>query len=232
MKLATKIMAGTAALALLTLAAGSLQAQVTNVITLSLSVSVQGNSTDVNGVTIAAAPIKHTVATKDILGFLAQAENAEGNYLAGTTFPTGAKLVVISSSNNNNPVFQVLAANNSFLVDVSDIITSADGTFGNDIYSGKQNDTTLLAATSETDLHILTMQYDDTWIMGSQDVKFYVTGLMTSTTTDTVPNATTSVYTESQSHKLASGTGEGTYQGQPFVLTGTMSATGKATLIY
>ncbi len=157
---------------------------------------------------------------------MAQAENAEGNYPAGTTFPTGAKLVVVTG---DNPLFQVLDANNNLLVDVSDILSSADGTFGNDIYSGKQSDLTGVAATATTDLHILTVKYDDTGIGGSVGVKFYMTGLMTTKVTETV--AVAGVYTRTESVKLASGTGEGSYQGQDFVLTGTLSASGKGTLI-
>jgi hypothetical protein len=226
MKLSTKIIALVTLSAGLTAVTNTLQAQTTNIITIAISASAQGNTSDVNGVTTAAAPSKHSLTTANILSLLAVAENAEGNYPAGSSFPTGAKLVVIDND------FQVLDAHNNFLVDVSDVISGQDGQIGNDVYSGKQNDITGLAATSETDLHILTIYYDDTSISGSTGVKFYMTGLMTSTTTDTAPNGTTGVYMETQSHKLASGTGEGIYQGYPFVLTGTLTATGKGTLVY
>ena len=61
-----------------------------------------------------------------------------------------------------------------------------------------------------------------------------MTGLMTSTTTDTAPKL--GIYTERQSDKLTSGVGEGRIAGTAFnagtafVLTGTLSAGGKATL--
>jgi hypothetical protein len=226
MKLTTKIIAGTAGLACLSLSTLSLQAGVTNVITIALTASVQGASTDNGTITTTAAPSKHAVATKDILGFLAQAEHAKGKYAAGTTFPAGAKLVVVTGSGNGG--FQVLDKNNKPLVDVSDIISSVNGTMDNNIHSGKQIDANGLATPSRTALHILTIKHDDTGIAGSAGVLFYMTGFMTSTTTDATPKS--GLYTESQTHTLVSGVGEGTYQGIPLVLTGSLSATGTGTL--
>lgn len=224
MKTMSTLIAVVSALAFMA-STGSTQAQVTNLITLTISALAQSNTNDDGTFTTAPAPSKHTIATKDILSLLAMAKHAENNAYPSTNFPAGAKLVVVTG---DNPAFQVLTSTNTLLADVSDIINSDDGKFGNYVYSGKQNDTNNLASPITTNLHILTIKYDDTWINGSVGVKFYMIGLMTSTTTDTVPTA--GVYTQTESHKLASGTGEGIYQGQQFVLTGTMSASGKATL--
>ena len=76
-KINQKMMAGTVALAFLTLGAGGLHAQVTQVLTITATASVQGDysysynaKTGITTYTY-AAPTKHSVATKDILSLLA-----------------------------------------------------------------------------------------------------------------------------------------------------------------
>jgi len=230
MKLTTKIVAGAAALALLTMAVGSLQAQVTQVLTITATASIQGNSSDNNTITTYASPTKFSVTTKVILGALAVDEHAESNYLAGSTFPSGAKLVTINNNNNTND-FQVLDKNGNLLVDVSDIL-SFNQPGENSIFSGKQNDSTQLASPSTVGSQLLTLSFDDTGIPGGEGVKFFYTGIGTGTTTDTTPNVNTGVYTETDNGSLTSGTGEGTSQGTQLLITGTASATGKGTLTY
>jgi hypothetical protein len=227
MHLTTKTIITAALTGLMTLVAASSKADstTTNTITVAFTASVQGNTNDDGTITTVAAPSKHSVATANLLSWLALAENGEGNF-PSNSFPSGAKLVVFQQD------FMVLDKNNNLLVDVSDIISATDSKFGVSVVSGKQNDTTGLAATSETELHLLTIHYDDTGIPGSNNVKFYLMGMMTSTTTDTAPNSSTQIYTETQSHKLASGIGEGFYQGQPFTITGTLSAIGKGNFVF
>jgi hypothetical protein len=232
MRTTIKIITGTVALAVLTFAVGNAQAQITNVITLTATSQSQQSSSDNGTTTTTPAPNKTSITTKLLLGFLAQDEYAEGHYGAAT-FPAGAKLVVIDSTNSGG-VFQVLTSSGAFLVDVSDIILAKDGHFGNDITSGKQNDATGVASTTTTDLHVLTIGYDDSTnaiapVGGLVGLQFYLTGLMTSTTTDTKPTSA-KVYTETHTSKMAASAGEGIYQGQPFVITGSLSATGKSTL--
>ena len=201
-------------------------AQLAEVLTITLTASVQNpNSTDNGTVTTTPAPVKHSVDTKDILLWLAQDENAETNY-GSTTFPSGAKLVTI---NGNSQDFQVLDKNNNLLVDVSDILSSSNPG-NNNIFSGKQNDTNQLAAPTTTSSSLLTITFDDTAIVGGVGVKFFLTGIGTGKTTDTAPNATTGAYTETDSGALSTAAGEGSYQGNPFVCTGTASASGKGTL--
>jgi hypothetical protein len=222
MKLKTKIIAGAAALSFLTFAADSLRAQETNVITFTATASVQANSSDNGTVTTTPVPIKASVDTKQILTALAVDENAAGNW-ASNKFPTGAILVVVSSE--GGPDFQVLSKTKTLLVDVTNIITASNtGNFGSDIFSGKQNDNTGLADTSETDLQIFTVSFDDTAIVGGEDTQFYLTGLITNTTTDTVPNAITHVYKETESHTMSTAAGDGNYQGHPVVITGGFTA--------
>jgi hypothetical protein len=227
---AKKMMAGTVALACLTLGAGGLHAQVTQVVTIKATASVQGVPTySYNSHTgIAtygyAAPTKHSVATKDLLVILALDENAGGNYLVGTNFPSGAKLVI----DGNSGRFQVLGKTNNLLVDVSDIMTAIyPGT--NNIQSGKSTSLNHGLGTS-TDLQLLTIKFDDTTVPGNAGLQFFLTGIGTGKTADTTPNKTTGAYTESSSGSLSSGTGEGSYLGNPFVCAGTASASGKATL--
>ena len=108
-------MAGAVALMVLTLGAGAVHAQVTQVLTIKATASVQGgysysyNSHTYVTTYTTAAPIKHSVATKDLLTLLAT------DYK--TTFPSGAKLI----SNDNG--IQVVDKNNNLLQDVSSIIS-------------------------------------------------------------------------------------------------------------
>jgi hypothetical protein len=213
-----KMMAGTIALAALTLGAGGLHAQVTQVLTIKATASVQGgysysynHKTGITTYTY-AAPAKHSVATKDLLALLAT------DYK--TNFPSGAKLV----SNDNG--IQVVDKSNNLLQDVSGVISiSNPGT--NDITSGKSTSLNPGLGTSANE-QLLTISFDDTGIGGG--LKFFLTGIGTGKTTDSTPNKTTGAYTESSSGSLSSGTGEGSDVGNPFVCTGTASASGKAML--
>ncbi len=224
MKKISQIAVPVAALAFLALSAGSLQAQVTNVVTVSFTGMEQNSSSDNGTTTTTASPIKRTLATKDILSLLAEDE--------GAPFPSGAKLVVIGGQGGPGPGdldFQVLDKNNHFLADVSDIISGeGTGNFAQDILSGKQNDLTELSTPTTTDLQIFTIFYDDTGAGGS--LQFYLTGLITNTTTDTTPNNTTHVYKQTESHKISSGAGDGNFEGNPIVVTGSFSASGSANL--
>ena len=125
---------------------------------------------------------------------------------------------------------QVVDKNNNLLQDVSGVM-SFNNPGNNDIFSGKTTSAFPgLASPSTTDSSLLTISFDDTGIGGS--LQFYLTGIGTGKTTDTIPNAITGVYTETTSGSLSSATGEGNYQNNPFVCTGTASASGKGTLTY
>jgi len=230
MKSTIRTITGAAALALLSTTLGNLQAQVTCVLALSGSVSVQGSSTDDGAVTKYASPTKHSFVTKDILKNLALDENAAGKYNA-TTFPAGAKLVaIISSRGNDNGDFQVLDKNNNLLVDVTNIISISYGDYGNFIISGKQKDSTGLSNPSRVVSNVLRINYDDSRVTGNAGFKFYMSGIITGTTTDTLSKSATGAYTETKSFKMSPAMGEGVYQSQTFVLTGNMSGAGKGAL--
>jgi hypothetical protein len=232
MKLKTTIITGLATLAFLTFAAGSLQAQIISLVTITATASVQNPTTDNGTVSTTSAPTKVSVTTKQILSALAIAEHIEGNYLPGSTFPAGAKLVVVIGHGGTPPDFQVVDAHNILLVDVSDIISAQNtGQFGSKVTSGKQNDVTGLANPSQTELQIFTLIYDDTAIAGSQNIQFYLTGAMSSVTTDTVPNVATGAYTETQTDKMTDGAGDGNANAVPLVITGSVTAVGKANFV-
>jgi hypothetical protein len=233
---AQKIMAGTMALACLALGAGGLHAQVTEVLTIKTTALVQGGSSSSydqkTGITThtSAAPTKHRVTTKDLLALLAADYNI--------TFPSGAKLVIAADYGR----IEIVDKNNNVLQDVSDIIRISNGV--NDIFSSKHTNQyispvgasgggilpfgTILQVGTFTGLQLLTIKYDDT-VAGGR-LMFFLTGICTGKSMVTTPNKTTGAYTESISGSLNSGTGEGSYQGNPFVCTGTASESGKATL--
>jgi hypothetical protein len=198
MKLKSNIIAGTATLAFLAITAGSIEGQVPAIIALTGTASMQGSSTNNGTVTQYAAPTKYAFATKDILQNLALDENAAGKYKP-TTFPSGAQLVATVSNNGpNKGTFQVLDKNNHLLVDVSNIISMSYGTYGNLIISGNQNGNTGLSSPSRTVSNVLTISYDDSGITGSVRFRFYMTGIITGTTSDTTPSGKTRVYTETR----------------------------------
>jgi len=226
MKLKNKIIGAAAALSFLTVAAGGLQAQVNQLLTVTATAYVQGDSSDNGTVTTAAAPTKVSVGTKQLLEALAVDEHAADLY-PSTTFPSGAKLVTVDG-NNDSPDFQVLDKSDNLLVDVTNIVSF--GQPGNNtVFSGKQNDNNGLASPATANLQLLTFAFDDTAISGSENIKFYFTGIGSSTTTDTTPNGG-GVYSETDKGSLTSGTGEGTYQGNQLLITGSAKASGKGTL--
>jgi len=228
MKSKNKFFTVAAVLSLLTLADGSLQAQVTNLVTISGTALLQGDTTNNGTISTTAAPIKYAVSTKTILAQLATDENAAGNYPTNV-FPSGAKLVAIVSPGSgffNNADFQVLDKTNKLLVDVSDILSASQG--NNLIYSGKSSDATQLSSPTQNANLIVFLTYDDSGSTGA--LEFQIGGLMAATVSDTTPNVITGVYTETQSAKIAAMAGEGTADGNPFVFSGNLTFAGKGTL--
>ena len=234
MKLKITVIAGTA-LAMSVFAPGALPGQVMNTVTITTAIQLQNNSSTTGTITTTTAPTKYAFDTKQILAGLAEAEYLEGHYPGYTFpsgFPAGAKLVMVATAGQNtNFDFQVVTSKNVLIVDVSDLLTGlATGVYGGDITSGKKVTTTGLADPTLTDAEIFTVTYDDTGVPGSLGIKLALSGLMTNTVTDTVPNKTTLVYTETQTHILTAAAGDGSYQADPGVGTCTFSATGKGTL--
>jgi hypothetical protein len=233
MKLNIKTLVGVVALASATLVASHLQAQVPSILTLTATKVYEGDSTDNGTLTTILAPTRRALTTKYLLDTLAQDEIAAGKYHPPDpnqkTFPVGSKLMAIVG--NSQSTFQVVDKNNNLLVDVSNIISIHSGGLDDTyITSGKQNNNTGLPSPSRTIVNLLTFNFDDTKISGGAGLKFYMTGMVSGTTTDTTPNPTTKVYSETKSFRMSNAVGEGTDQGTAFLVTGSLSGSGKATL--
>jgi len=196
--------------------AANAQAEVLQYLTFTVTTYTQKDSTNNGTNTMTAAPKVQTHNTAELLSILARDEAAHGRWQSNS-FPAGAKLAVGNNS------FVVVAGTN-ILLNVSDILSFTNG--NNEIVSGKRNDLTGLANPTTSKLQIGRLTFDDTAINGGAGLKFYLQGLLSQTESDTVP--VNSVYTRTRSAKLSNGTGEGTNSGgNAFVLTGSLSATGR-----
>ncbi len=223
----TKIVATAATVGLAGLFTQGVQAaSVTNIVTITAKAWVQNDNPVDNGTNrVTPPPIIKSVTTKTVLNQLALDKFASGAWVS-PTFPAGAKLVVFKDS--ADPVFQVLGKSNNFLVDVSDILSLNTG--NRSVFSGKESDATGLANPSTTDRGLATLSFDDTRIAGGGNISFFLSGIFVSVTTDTKPNSLTGLYKEIQTHKASTAIGDGTYQGSDMVISGSINASGKATL--
>jgi hypothetical protein len=198
-----------------------------NVCTITATALVQSSGSSTKGSVLTVnAPTKYTLDTKHLLGILA--EDYYGN--PNTPFPDVAKLVGVGGS-GNGVTFQVWSVSKSgtTVFDVSSIITADQGgNYGSDVYSGKSNNSGQASPTT-TDQQIFTLLFDDTGAPYNGHLQFYMSGVMTSTTTDGTPSAA-GVYKETQSNKGTSMTGDGNYDGAPLIITGGLNATASGTL--
>jgi hypothetical protein len=198
-----------------------LQAQVPQTVTaFNISVTV---IKDINDDTVTTSATTTHVSRKlsDLLAILALDEHAAALY-PNTNFPAGAKLGV-----DENGVFQVWDKTNALLVVVSNVLSFVMPT-GNQVYSGKRNDSSGLASPTINSLFMGKIVFDDTAIVGGQDLQFFLQGTVKRTQTDAV-NTRNATYTETITSQLTGATGDGTSEGEPFIATGTTSASGKAT---
>lgn len=179
------------------LAGTSLNAQVTNVLTITGTVLGQ-NTIDSNG--NADKPLKMKFSTKDILNQLQQDVGID---------PAGAKLVVDDSGK------VLVLQKNGTLVDVSTILSVSgdDAVFTS---KGTQGQT----AYSETDYGTGTIKYNN-----SADINVSMTGATTSTIKDSAPDKNGNVK-ETQSHSIKNAVGAGTFSGTSAVMTGSASGKG------
>lgn len=197
-----------------------LHADVVQILNFSVTTFTQSPVSDNGTNSVAAAPKVSTHKTADLLQTLARDEFAAGTW-PSNSFPATARLAV------NNDGFFVISGT-SFLVSVTNVLSFEGGE--NDIYSGKRSDVNGLAQPALKRLQIGRITFDDTAIVGGSNLKFFIQGLITNSQTDTVPN-TSGTYIETQSGKMTNGAGEGVdSDGNPFVLTGTVTVSGKATL--
>jgi len=185
---------------------------------INLIIFQQNASNDDGTVTTAAPPKPLAYATKDILNVLAFDENLEGNW-PSNSFPKTAKLSVAGES-------VVVVDGTNVLLNVSDIMSISVGE--NEILSGARNDVTGLASHSVQKRQIAKIAFDDTFIGGGKNLKFYLQGLLSQSTTDTTP--VRSIYAEMRTAKITNAAGEGSSQNVPFICTGTVTATGRSAL--
>jgi|ERR1051325_678153 hypothetical protein len=196
------------------------RADVVQILNFSVTTYTQSPVNDDGTNTVAAAPKVKTRTTTDLVKALAQDEFDAGNW-PSNSFPTTAKIAV-----GNNGFFIINGTN--VLVSVADVMSFQSG--DNDVKSGKRNDLTGLSLPTVKKLQIGRITFDDSAIYGgTPHLKFFIQGLVSDSTSDTVPNSSGN-YTETQSGKMTNGAGEGVdSDGTPFVLTGTVTVAGKGT---
>jgi hypothetical protein len=187
-------------------------------LTIDLNISKQSISNVIGIVSTTASPKLSTLATKDILNKLAFDAYVEGNW-PSNSFPKDTTVALAGNG------FIVLNGTN-ILLNVSDIISFT--TDEPKVASGKQNTVTGLASPTTQKLQIASITFDDTFINGGNNLKFYLNGVLNMTIADTTP--VDGVYTETRTCKITTATGDGSSQGIPFICTGSVSATGKSPL--
>jgi hypothetical protein len=225
MKLNKLIMAGVAALSFLALTVGNVKAVFVPSVTNSVSINataVAQSGTNNNGTITTVSSTKISVNTKQILQWLALDEFAEGNF-PSNSFPKGAQLVLI---NGNGSDFQVLDKNGNPLVDVNDLLSIDHG--DRTVVTAKISDVTGLYSPSASQTRLFDFSYDDGGIDNGVHLRFDVEGQETITLSDSPVKA--GAYTQSISVSVSPMVGDGTYQGIPFVITGSLSFSGKQTL--
>lgn len=208
------------ALAVLSLAAaGNLQAQGKlndiSAITVTFKLQLQSpgfNSKD-GSVRTFDKPVVQIINTKNLLDRLALDKQAQGLYNSDK-FPSGAKLALAGSQ------VVVVRGNNTFIVDVSDIVTFSGGT--NDILSGTTNNLNGLADPRITELTLVRLNFDDTFIEGGTNLRFSIQGLDTIKTQDSNPGNNGNYY-EKTTDNVKNAAGEGQSGGTPFVMTGSIA---------
>jgi hypothetical protein len=187
-------------------------------LTIDLNISKQSISNVIGIVSTTASPKLSTLATKDILNKLAFDAYVEGNW-PSNSFPKDTTVALAGNG------FIVLNGTN-ILLNVSDIMSFT--TDEPKVTSGKQNTVTGLASPTTQKLQIASITFDDTFINGGNNLKFYLNGVLSMTMADTTP--VDGVYTETQTCKTTAAAGDGSSQGIPFICTGSVSANGKSPL--
>lgn len=193
----------------------------TNPVTFTATMTLQGPSTLTDGGTntsyAAAKPTPYSTA--NLIAELGLATSNE--------FSKKAKLELIGTG-GGSPEFAVSDGTNFDVISTNIIsLSQIDSTF---VISGTQDNNTGLSVPTSKGLAILELDFNDIGLGGS-DLAFSMRGLFSATTMDTVPSTTTGDYTETSSAKISSMTGDGTQGGTNFVVTGSMSTSGKASLV-
>ena len=213
---ADKLLAAT--LAAFALAAFTAQAQGRltdlNFINVALTFQSQSGYRDNGTVQNYFKPGKQRFITKDLLNRLALDEYALTNY-PSNFFKPGARLAI----NTTNGAMVVVDGNNQLLVDVSNILSFSYETNG--VMTGRVSNASGLARPSTIETIYVSLNFDDTSIANGGNLKFFVAGLDTLKTSDTIPGSGGS-YHENTSDFVKSGAGAGQSGVTPFVVTGTI----------
>lgn len=164
-------------------------------------------------------------AALNTAGLLSELAAATGN---SNFTAKAAKLVLI---NGEIPQFAVVDGTNTVLISTNIISLGFPSTSG--VQSGVRNGGTGLAFKSLTQLTIVEVDFNDVGVGKGNDLRFSMRGLANGTTTDTIPS-TNGVYTETFNAKITDMTGSGSTgtNSTPFVITGSMSASGKSVLSF
>jgi len=173
-----------------------------------MTIEKQGTTTVAGNVSTTAKPVKMSLKTVDLLKALAQDLHAQGSW-PSNGFPAKTSLVLAGHS-------VVVLNGTNVLLYVSDIISYSASK--NLVFSGMQNNTTGLAATKMTLLKAVSFMFDDTFVDGGSNLKFYLDGQLNLSVTDTAP--VSGAYTETRKFAFTSGTGDGWINGTSFVGTG------------
>jgi hypothetical protein len=187
-------------------------------VSVNLHCSIQ-NETNVNGeIATIAPPAQPKLNTADILTILAHDEFVKGNWISNS-FPKNATLELLNDS------FFVLDGTN-VLLNVSDLLTYETGE--PTVVSGKQNIPTGLANHSLRKSQLASIVFNDTTLAGGYKLTFYLYGILNGTTENTTPN--NGNYIETKTLKIPALIGDGYISNAPFMITGSLTASGKATL--
>ena len=185
-----------------------------------ITLEKQGVTTVAGNVSTTAQPQKMSLKTVDILKALAQDQLAQGSW-PSNGFPAKTVLALAGHS-------VVVLNGTNVLLYVSDIISY--NASQNPVISGMQNNTTGLAATKMTILKEAGFTFDDTFVAGGSNLKFYLNGQLNLSVTDTVP--VSGAYTETRKFTFTGGTGDGWINGTSFVGTGKVSGTTSKTTLH
>lgn len=185
-----------------------------NIVTVAFKLQLQsaGINSQNGAVRVFGKPVAQSISTKNLLDRLALDKQAQSLYNF-STFPAGSKLALSAGH------FVVVRGNNDFVVDVSDIITFTGGT--NDILTGTTNNATGLADSKTTELVLVSLKFDDTFITGGSNLRFFAQGLDTIKTQDSKPGNNGN-YNEKTSDSVKDTAGEGQSAGTPFVIAGSI----------
>jgi len=210
----------------------SVQGQVPQTVSSSGTELRQGETVNNGTTTIVKAAGRYSVSTKILLEDLAFDETFNGTWFAKFTnrVPANAKLEVTFAGPGDFSSLSCQVVSGANAVDVSNVLSAAPSG-SNDVHSSTALNANAAdqAPFTTTDYHQYTIAYDARGIGGT--LHFIITGLATSSTIATKPNAK-GFYTETDSFNLADGIGGGIdTTGTAFVLTGiTFTASGSAKL--